>query len=118
VDQDYTGFGKHRIDKQLGWHVEVVRHPRTWEHGFLGVMDPSALGGFRWITAPSVARRASRGLPRRWAAERIFSRLLRSRRLAHDYERLTSTDETLIYVTMTRLVTGRLARKIRDTLLK
>jgi hypothetical protein len=27
VDQGYTGSGKHWIETQLGWNVEVVRHP-------------------------------------------------------------------------------------------
>src|SRR3954451_14178103 len=27
VDQGYTGSGKHWIEAQLGWNVEVVRHP-------------------------------------------------------------------------------------------
>ena len=39
-----------------------------------------------------------------------FSWLLHSRRLARDYERLTATDEALIYATMTRLMAHRLAR--------
>ena len=36
--------------------------------------------------------------------------MLHSRRLARDYERLTTTDEALIYATMSRLMTRRLAR--------
>lgn len=46
----------------------------------------------------------------RWVVERTFAWLLHSRRLARDYERLTSTDEALIYATMTRLMARRLAR--------
>jgi len=42
--------------------------------------------------------------------ERTFSWLLHSRRLARDYEHLTSTDEALIYATMSRLMLRRLAR--------
>ena len=37
VDQGYTGSGKRWIEEQLGWSVEVVQHPRTWERGSLGV---------------------------------------------------------------------------------
>jgi hypothetical protein len=36
--------------------------------------------------------------------------LLHSRRLVRDYERLTATDEALIYAAMSRLMLRRLAR--------
>jgi hypothetical protein len=41
--------------------------------------------------------------------ERTFAWLYQSRRLSTDYERLPETSETLIYVTMTRLMLRRLA---------
>ena len=50
-------------------------------------------------------------LPHRWVVERTFGWLNRWRRLSKDYERLTSTSETLIYTTMSRLMVRRLARK-------
>jgi len=49
-------------------------------------------------------------LPRRWVAERTFSWLGQSRRLAKEYERLGETSEAMIYATMTRLMVRRLAR--------
>ena len=114
VDQGYTGSGKRWIEEQLRWSVEVVQHPRTWSRGFLGVMDPSAPGGFRLEYSTVRGKRGFQGvLPRRWVVERTFSWLLHSRRLARDYERLPATDETLIYATMTRLMTRRLARRDR-----
>jgi putative transposase len=48
-------------------------------------------------------------LPRRWVVERTFAWLYQSRRLSTDYERLPETSETLVYVTMTRLMLRRLA---------
>jgi hypothetical protein len=48
-------------------------------------------------------------LPRRWVAERTFAWLVRNRRLARDYERLTANSETMIKVAMIRLMTARLA---------
>ena len=112
VDQGYTGSGKQWIEERLRWSVEVVQHPRTWERGFLGVMDPSAPGGFRLEYSTVRGKKGFQGvLPRRWTVERTFSWLLHSRRLARDYERLTATDEALIYVTMARLMTRRLAHK-------
>jgi putative transposase len=111
VDQGYTGTGKAWIERELGWSVEVVQHPRTWERGFLGVMDPSAPGGFRLEYSTVRGKRGFQGiLPRRWVVERTFAWLMHSRRLARAYERLTATDEALIYATMTRLMARRLAR--------
>jgi transposase len=48
-------------------------------------------------------------LPRRWVVERTFGWLVRNRRLARDYERLTSCSETMIKIAMIRLMTIRLA---------
>jgi putative transposase len=102
VDQGYTGTGKEWIEHDLGWTVDVVRHPPksrgVWV--FPGqVIDWEALRpkGFRGV------------LPRRWAVERTFSWLSHSRRLSKDYERLCDTSEALIYATMTRLMARRLA---------
>jgi len=39
-------------------------------------------------------------LPRRWVVERTFAWLGRYRRLSKDYERLSETSETLIYIAM------------------
>jgi len=48
-------------------------------------------------------------LPRRWVAERTFGWLVRNRRLARDYERLTVCSETMIKIAMIRLMAARLA---------
>ena len=50
-------------------------------------------------------------LPRRWVVERTFAWLERFRRLSKDYERLTDTSETMIYLAMTRLRLQRLEAK-------
>src|SRR5882757_3267810 len=47
-------------------------------------------------------------LPRRWVVERTFGWLVRNRRLARDYERLTATSEAMIKVAMIRLMLVRL----------
>jgi transposase len=49
-------------------------------------------------------------LPRRWVVERTFSWLVRNRRLARDYERMTATSEAMIKVAMIRLMLARLTR--------
>jgi transposase len=48
-------------------------------------------------------------LPRRWVVERTFGWLVRNRRLARDYERLTTASEAMIKVAMIRLMATRLA---------
>lgn len=48
-------------------------------------------------------------LPRRWVVERTLGWLVRNRRLARDYERLTANSEAMIKVAMIRLMTIRLA---------
>jgi transposase len=50
-------------------------------------------------------------LPRRWVVERTWAWLMRSRRLARDYETLPATSETMILWSMTTLMTRRLARR-------
>jgi transposase len=49
-------------------------------------------------------------LPKRWIVERFFAHLKRSRRLARDYERRTTSAEAMVYWSMTLLMTRRLAR--------
>jgi transposase len=47
-------------------------------------------------------------LPRRWVIERTFAWLTQHRRLVRDYEELTASSETMIYIAMTRVMLRRL----------
>lgn len=47
-------------------------------------------------------------LPKRWIVERTFGWLSKQRRLSKDYEALTDTSESMVYVAMIRLMLARL----------
>lgn len=51
-------------------------------------------------------------LPRRWVVERTLGWLVRNRRLARDYERLTANSEAMIKVAMIRLMATRLTGRV------
>jgi transposase len=48
-------------------------------------------------------------LPKRWIVERFFAHLMRTRRLARDFERRTTSAEAMVYWSMILLMTRRLA---------
>ncbi|MFJ1758658.1 IS5 family transposase [Kitasatospora sp. NPDC088134] len=52
-------------------------------------------------------------LPKRWLVERTFAWLMRSRRLARDYEGRTDTSEAMIRWSMSMVMSGRLAKQPR-----
>lgn len=112
VDQGYTGTGKEWIERELGWSVEVVKHPPVprgeWvPHGDLTRLETV---WFTWERLPRTKREFRGVLPRRWVGERTFSWFGQSRRLSKEYERLCATSESIIYAAMTRLMLRRLAR--------
>ncbi|MFI6289919.1 IS5 family transposase [Streptomyces sp. NPDC051018] len=88
---------------------------KLWaDGGYTGVLVTWALAVLQLIV--TVVRRSDdvKGfvvLPRRWVVERSFGWLLRSRRLARDYERRCDSSEAMILWSMTMLMTRRLARR-------
>ncbi len=112
ADQGDTGSGQAWIEAELGWTVEIVRHPphARGEWRPIGDLNDLATLRFEWVRLPPAPKRFRGILPRRWVAERTFSWLAQSRRLAKAYERLCETSEALIYAAMTRLMLRRLAR--------
>ena len=95
ADMGYQGLASW-LSAELGWALMVVRRPRRWT----------------WVPADQPAPEMPAGfapLPKRWIIERTFAWLMRNRRLARDWERLSATTETWIYLAMCRLMTKRLA---------
>jgi putative transposase len=110
ADQGYTGSGRAWIEQHLGWRVEVVRHPPQARGEWVPLGTGAGLRPFAWRRLLP-ERSGFRGvLPRRWVVERTCGWLGQSRRLRKEYERLCSTREALIDVTMSRLMLRRLAR--------
>jgi putative transposase len=111
VDQGYPGFGRTWIEEQLGWSVEVVKHPPKprgeWQPR--GDLDDLSTVWFEWVRLPSEPKRLRGPLPRRWVAERTIGWLSHSRRMSKDSERLCETRQAMIYAVMSRLMLRRLA---------
>jgi transposase len=81
--------------------------------GYTGSLVEHCLVTFALVLAivkRSDDRRGFVVLPKRWIVERVFAHLMRTRRLARDYERRTTSAEAMIYWSMTLLMTRRLAR--------
>lgn len=49
-------------------------------------------------------------LPRRWVVERTFAWISRHRRCVRDYETLPEHHETMVHISMTMVMSRRLAR--------
>jgi putative transposase len=112
VDQGYTGTGKRWIEKNLGWSVEVVKHPPKARGEWQPRGDPEDLSTvyFEWVRLPPQPKKFRGHLPRRWVAERTIGWLSLSRRMSKDYERLCESSQAMVYAIMGRLMLRRLAR--------
>lgn len=112
VDQGYTGTGKTWIEENLGWSVEVVKHPLKprgeWQPR--GDLNDLSTVWFEWVRLPPEPKKFRGPLPRRWVAERTIGWLSQGRRLSKGYERLCQSSQSVIYAMMSRLMLRRLAR--------
>lgn len=101
ADHGYTGPLLDWIKELLGWETEIVPKPANASHQKWVLIDgkpvciPLPKGGFQ------VQRE-------RWKVERTIGWLIRSRRLARDYEGLPSSSEALIQISAIRLFLARL----------
>jgi putative transposase len=95
ADMGYQGLASW-LSAELGWTLLIVKRPRRWVRVPADQPAPVMPAGFAV-------------LPQRWIVERTFAWLVRNRRLAKDWERLSATTETWVYLAMCRLMTKRLA---------
>ncbi|MEM7346409.1 MAG: IS5 family transposase [Chloroflexota bacterium] len=98
-------------------HNKRQRFPRLcriWvDGGYRGkdfmewVMD-----SYRWVLEVIKRSDEAKGfvlLPRRWVVERTFGWMMWNRRLSKEYERLTKTSESFIYIASIKLMLNRFA---------
>jgi len=94
--------------------ARYFRLTRVWaDGGYTGPLVDWAANA--WRIALTVVKRSDDTtgfvvLPKRWLVERTFGWLMRSRRLARDYERRTDTAEAMIRWSMTMVMSRRLAK--------
>jgi len=86
---------------------------KIWVDGaYRGALVDWVACHFRFRLEPVVPPKHQKGfrvLPRRWVVERTFSWFDLHRRLSKDYEHLTDSSVSMIYIAMTRLLLRRLA---------
>jgi transposase len=85
----------------------------VWVDGYTGSLVEYCLATLALVLAIVKRSDDTRGfvvLPKRWIVERFFAHLMRTRRLARDFERRTTSAEAMVYWSMTLLMTRRLAR--------
>ncbi|MFG2304516.1 transposase [Actinacidiphila glaucinigra] len=111
TDREAAGGVLARLRKRH-WRIS-----RVWaDGGYTGQLIDVARAA--WRIALTVVKRTddTRGftvLPKRWLVERTFAWLMRSRRLARDYETRTNSSEAMIHWSMSMVMSRRLARRGR-----
>ena len=134
------GRKRHIVVDTQGWLLQVIVHPADLQDRvgallvlcrlqsrFPGLHKIWADRGYvssalrRWVmerlncdlawVQPAPTPTLHHPLRQRWVVERTFAWLGRQRRLSKDYEQLPRISEAWIYLTMSRLMLRRLARK-------
>src|SRR5262249_44929485 len=99
ADSAYGGPLQTWIRETLGWRVPIVVRPRG-----RGARVRAAPG-------PPTPVPGFQPQPGRWVVERTFAWIGRNRRMSQDYEFLTATSETWVYLSMVRRMLKRLAHE-------
>lgn len=104
LDVGYSGKGRQWIEQEMGWETEIVKHAWT---GLRAIWVPDGVE----VDWEKIIPPGFRVLPRRWVVERTFAWIGRNRRMSKDYEYLPKSSESMVYLTMIRLLVKRLAKK-------
>src|SRR5215212_3428155 len=103
--------GARQLLSGLGGFCKNLR--KVWADGtYRGELLNWVAARFRFRIELVVHSKGQKGfqvLPRRWVVERTFAWLDANRRLSKDYEVLTDTSVSIIYIAMIRLLLRRLA---------
>jgi putative transposase len=103
--------GAKLVLRRLGGFCKNLR--KIWADGtYRGELLDWVARHFRFRIEPVLrpeGQKRFQVLPRRWVVERTFSWFDLHRRLSKDYERLTDSSVSMIYIAMTRLLIRRLA---------
>lgn len=116
VGADSRGFDGGKLVNARKRHVADTHHQLelVWaDGGYTGGLVEHCLATLALALAIVKRSDDTRGfvvLPKRWIVERFFAHLMRTRRLARDFERRTTSAEAMVYWSMTLLMTRRLAR--------
>ena len=97
---------------QQSRHLLPRLHHLWLDRGYKGVAFTKQILLCFGVVLDIVSRRSNKGFAlqaRRWVVERTFAWLGNYRRLAKDYESLTSSSESFIYLASCDLITKRLA---------
>jgi transposase len=105
LDVGYSGKGRQWIEQEMGWEAEIVKHSWT---GLRGVWVPQGTE----VNWAEIIPPGFHVLPRRWVVERTFAWIGRHRRMSKDYEYLLSSSESMVCLTMIRLMVKRLAKVV------
>lgn len=102
ADKGYTGPLLEWISEQLHWTTEIVPSQYNESHQQWELVNGE----------PVLVRKPKGGFQvqrKRWVVERTFAWLTRFRRLARDYEGLTTSSEAFLQVASIRLLLSRLS---------
>jgi putative transposase len=114
LDAGYRGEdkGKDWVEKTLGWSVDLVERPKkpAPEEVLMAWVREWAKEGVSVDWQELLPPKGFVVLPRRWVVERTIAWIDQNRRMSKDYERSCASGEALVYASMIRLMTRRLAR--------
>lgn len=96
ADMGYQGKKARNGLLQFGIQLEIVRRPLKG----MWVLKDTDLASLEFEEGFKV-------LPKRWIVERTFAWMSKYRRLSKDYEYFPSTTESMMYISMSRLMLRR-----------